>query len=484
MTFDTKAADVQTCPRGSLMASRFGGLCLIAIAGTAGASEFESTVSVGVTNTDNVTLAPVRQESANVLLFRPGFTYTQDSSKLTADVAYRMDAYRYKERSENKVYNLLNADISFGMVPDRLFLDFGGSRSQTTLDPEGTIAFDNLAITSNRVNRDDLYAGPSFQVPVGDDVLVNGDFRRTWVRYGDELSAVGTLKDYESDAAGLSVDNYRKGVGLSWAARYVYQNVDYGLPLVSPYRYQQAYAELGYWVGEGTRLFVAAGKESPWDRPLDSTLSDTFWEAGVARQAGERFRAELAVGDRSFGSSWRGKLDYDFNRGTVALSYNETPTTSANDRFSGTGLLDPEQPNDYLFRAGSAERYIAKRLEWSLNLKWERYDFTVSLFDESRNDRTQVNGAPLANEQQSGANLSAAWRPGSRTELHVRAMRADRKFADGKESNLAATTAGVTYRLGRQMRLSFELERREQAAQTAALSYRENLASVVFVHTF
>ena len=466
------------------MLSRFVGLCLMAIAGAAVAGEFESNLAVGVTHTDNVTLVPVGPESANVLLLRPGFTYTQDSSKLTADVAYRMDAYHYQERSETKIFNALNADLSFGMVPDRLFLDFGGSRSQAILDPEGTIAFDNLAITRNRVDRDDLYVGPSFQVPVGDDVTVNGNLRRTWVRYATPLSAVGGLTDYESDGAGLSVDNYRKGVGISWAARYVYQNVDYSVPFASSYRYQQAYAELGYWVSPGTRLFVAAGKESPWDRPLDSGLSDTFWEAGVARQAGERFRAELALGDRSFGSSWRGKLDYDFNRGSTALSYNETPTTSANDRFSRGGLLHPLEPNDYLFRAGSAERYISKRLEWSLNLKWERYDFAVALFDESRDDRTQVNGAALADERQSGANLSAAWRPGSRTELHLRAMHVDRRFADGKQSNLAATTAGVTYRLGRQMRLSFELERREQAAQTAALRYHENLATFVFAHTF
>jgi len=467
------------------MVSRFVGLCLMGIAGAAVAGEFEPNVSVGVTRTDNVTLVPVGPESANVVVLRPGFTYTQDSSKLSADVAYRMDAYRYQERGNSEIYHVLDADLSLAMVPDRLFLDFGGSRSQAIIDPEGTISFDNLAITNNRVNRDDLSVGPSFQVPVGDNVLVNGDLRRTFVRYANQLATVGALKDYESDAAGLSVDNYRKGVGISWAARYVHQNVDYSEPLVSSYRYQQAYAELGYWVSEGTRLFVAAGKESPWDRPLDSSLSDSFWEAGVVRQAGERFRAELALGDRSFGSSWRGKLDYNFNRGNTTLSYNETPTTSANDRFSGGSLLDPEQPNDYLFRAGSAERYISKRLQWSLNLKWERYDVSVALFDEARDDRTQVNGAPLANERQSGANFSAAWRPGTRTELHLRAMRADRRFADGKESDLAATAAGVTYRLGRQMRLSFELERREQvAAATPALSYHENLASVVFTHTF
>ncbi len=457
----------------------------MAMTGVVVAGEFEPNLSVGVTHTDNVTLVPAGPEAANVVLLRPGFTYSQNTSKLTADVAYRMDAYRYQERGESEIYHVLDADLSFGMVPDRLFLDFGGSRSEAILDPEGTISFDNLAITGNRVNRDDLYVGPSFKVPVGDDIVVNGNVRRTWVRYAAPLAAAGGLTDYASDGAAVSVDNYRKGVGLSWAARYVYQNVDYGVPFASDYRYQQAYAELGYWVSPATRLFVVAGKESPWDTPLDPGLTDSLWEAGIVRQAGERFRAELALGDRSFGSSWRGKLDYDFNRGHTALSYNETPTTSANDRFSRGGLSDPQEPNDYLFRAGSAERYISKRLEWSLSLKWERYDFAIAVFDESRDDRTLVNGVPLADERQSGANLSAAWRPGSRTQLYLRAMRADRQFADGKESDLAATTAGVSYRLGRQMRLSFELERRQQAAaQAAALSYRENLASFIFARTF
>lgn len=467
------------------MWSRWSGLGLIALTGVAVGGEFEPNISVGVIHTDNVTLVPVNPEPADVLLLSPGFTYTQDSSKLIADVAYRLDAYHYQERGQDEIYNLFDADVSFGMVPDRFFLDFGGSRSQAIIDPEGKIPFDNLAITSNRVDRDDLYVGPSFQVPVGENVLVNGDLRRTWVLYADPIPTVGGLDDYESDEAGLSVDNYRKGAGVSWAARYAYENVDYSVPLAASYRYQQAYAELGYWVSPATRLFVVGGIESPWDMPLEYGFTDPFWEAGVVRQAGEQFRAEFALGERSFGSSWRGEVDFEFARGSTAFSYNDTPTTSANDRFSSGGLLDPEQPDDYLFRAGAAARYIAKRLEWSVDLEWAHYDFAVALFDESRENRTGVNGVPLADELQAGADLSAAWRPGSRTTLYVSVMRVDREFADGDESNLAAATVGASYRLAERMLLSLEIERREQEEpQTAALNYRENLASLVFAHTF
>jgi uncharacterized protein (PEP-CTERM system associated) len=148
-------------------------------------------------------------------------------------------------------------------------------------------------------------------------------------------------------------------------------------------------------------------------------------------------------------------------------------------------LLDPGEPNDYLFRAGSGERYISKRLEWSLDLDWERYALGLALFDESRDDRTDVNGAPLGDEQQSGANLDASWRLGSRTELYVRALRVDREFAGGGTSDVAAAAFGTAYRLGRNALLSLELERREQTSEPiAALNYRADLISVVWARTF
>jgi hypothetical protein len=395
-----------------------------------------------------------------------------------------MDAYRYQQRGESEVHHSLNADLAFGLVPDRFFLDLGGSRSQAIVDPEGTIPFDNLAITTNRIDRDDFYAGPSFRVPVGDNVLVRGDLRRTWVRYADALPALAALGDYEADESGLSVDNYRKGTGVSWALRYADRSVDYGTAL-TPFEYRQAYAEIGFWVNEAVRLFLVGGKESPWNEPLESGLTDSFWETGMVRELGERFRAEFAVGDRSFGSSARAELDYDFGRGKTTLTYNETPTTSANDRFDRGGLLALGEPNDYLFRAGSAERYISKRLQWRLNLDWERYEFAFALFDESRDDRTRVDGAPLAGEQQSGLDLAASWRFGARVDLYLRAMRANREFADGEDSDLAAGAVGAGYKLGRRMHLALEIERREQtSASAAALNYRDELVSVVMAYTF
>jgi hypothetical protein len=466
------------------MVFRLSGFLLLATAGAAVAGELEPTLSVGLIRTDNVTLVPVNPESATVLLVSPGLTYTQDSDKLTADVAYRFEAYHYQQRDMNRYFNLFDADLELGLVPDRFFLDFGGSRSQAIINPEGTIPFDNLAISTNLVDRDDLFLGPSFQVPVGENVLVNGNLRRTWVQYADSLPALGRLPDYETDEAGLSVDNYRKGVGVSWAARYVYQKAGYDEPL-APFYYRQAYAELGFWVTQGTRLFVVGGLESPWDAPLESGLEDSFVEAGVVRDFGEQFRAEVAVGERSFGKSGRVDLEYNFSRGSTTFRYSDTPTTNANDRFTYGGLLERDEPNDYLFRAGSAQRYISRLFQWSVDLDFDRYDFAFALFDESRDARTAVNGVPLPDEAQWGGDLSVSWRLGSRAQLYLSAMRASREFASGEESDLSADTVGVSYAFLSRVLLSLELERREQTSlQTALRNYRADLASLTVSWTF
>jgi uncharacterized protein (PEP-CTERM system associated) len=206
---------------------------------------------------------------------------------------------------------------------------------------------------------------------------------------------------------------------------------------------------------------------------------------GFARELGDRLSAEFAFGERSFGSSRSGALDYDFGRGGTAFGYTETPTTSANDRFSRGDLLEPSAPNDYLYRPGSVERYISKLLVWSFNLDLQRTTFAISLFDESREERSQADGTPLADDRQAGATLSASWQLGSRTQLYLRGARIEREFASGEESALSSGAIGASYQLGRRTQLALEFEAREQASdQLSSLNYHAELLSLVLSRTF
>src|SRR5690606_32862729 len=113
---------------------------------------------------------------------------------------------------------------------------------------------------------------------LGRSVVVQGDYRHSWVGYADDEQGLDTPSNQQADA-NLSVDNYRQGSGLTWALRYNWQQLEYDDDRFFPWKYQLAVAELGFWVSGNTRLFASGGLESAWDEPLDPALEDELWEA-------------------------------------------------------------------------------------------------------------------------------------------------------------------------------------------------------------
>src|SRR6185436_15661199 len=87
--------------------------------------------------------------------------------------------------------------------------------------------------------------------------------------------------------------------------------------------------ELGAWTGPRLRVFGSGGKESAWDKPFDPSLADGFWEVGVATRGDSRITAELAAGERSFGSSHRVALGVKFAHGSLSLGHSDEPTTQS-----------------------------------------------------------------------------------------------------------------------------------------------------------
>src|SRR5690606_17009289 len=177
-----------------------------------------------------------------------------------------------------------------------------------------------------------------------------------------------------------------------------------------PWEFRQASLELGTWIGEGLRVFATGGKESPWERPFDPDLEDNFWEAGFAKQAGERFSAEVAMGERTFGSSRRASLTMALPRGQTQLSYIQQPATLGRDPVSA--LLLAAGLNDFLSTPGRLERYVSNRLQWLLTYELSRSNVTFRVYDEEREERFRLDGLPLSDESQSGASISAGWEVG------------------------------------------------------------------------
>lgn len=428
-------------------------------------------------------LSSVDEQSETVYQLSPSFRLAQSSARLNASVDYRLDAYYYDKQSDSNIFHNLDAQATTALDRDNLFLDVGASRSQVIRDPSEPVPFGNLPISSNRTDRDEYYLGPSFQYPLAANITASGSYRRAWIRYDETAPGFGlfSVRDFEQDSTQIGLDNYRRQRGVTWAVRYNAQETDYGL--FDPWKYRQASVELGAWAGGGFRVFATGGKESAWDDPFDAGLEDEFWEAGFAKQGGDRFSAEFAAGERTFGSSRRASLNWAFRRGQTSLNYVEQPTTQGRDPL---GALFPGGPNDFLDRPGAIERYITNRLQWSVGFELRRSSFTVRLFDEEREQRFRLDGLPLPDEEQTGVSVSASWQAGARTNLSFTAQRAEREFVLDNVRTYASASFRIDYGLGAKTDLSFVFSRATEESDEGAFGgdYDSNFMSLLLTRRF
>ena len=477
----TKAADIGA--RQALLCAMLAALGLTA--SNALALELEPRITLGITHTDNVALAPVEEESETVYRAEPGLTLSHESQRVSLNADYLMQAFRYAELGESEIYHQYDASLRAALVPEMFFIEVGGDRTQSILDPEQRIPQSNLPISGNRTDRDQYYVSPSFQYGLGSAVTAQGSYRNSWTNFG-ETTTGGFENDSEDRTASFSLDNYRRGTGLTWALRYDWQRTEYDESI--PFEYQQAALELGFWLSGTIRVFASGGQESAWDRPLDPALEDTFWEAGFSHQIGERLSAEFAAGERSFGSSWRGQLDFEFPQGSTSLSYSETPTTESRTRFQTAGFADPVSLEDFLSRPGSGDRFVRERFEWRFNYSLQRTDFSFGVFDDERSDRTAAAGAPLQDEDQRGIDASASYRLGAKTTLRLSGSWVERDFGEGSSGELIRAGATADYRLGSRTSVSLGYEYTEEdggaGAGSFARDYVANTVSLLLTRTF
>ena len=442
--------------------------------------DITSDVSVGVVKTDNVTLAVTDKQSATVYELIPSVTIAQQSSRVSSNAALRVEGYRYSESGGNEVYQILDGMVRIAPDPDNFFLDLGVGRDQSIRDPTAPVPSSNLPITANRVDRDHVSFGPVFKYPISSGVMVNGSLQRTAVRFADP-DLGGFAQDYDEDVTRLSFDNYRKEHGFTWATRYTGDKTDY--MRFRPYEYRQAAVELGAWAGRTLRVFASGGKESAWDMPFDPSLADTFWELGVATRADKRIDAEIAAGERSFGSSRRVKLAVDFGRGKLQFDHTEEPTTEERNAFAvafpTVGL------QDLLTDPLNPERYISKLSRLSVSFKLSRANLSAGGFHQLREDRIRFDGTVLPDETQVGTFVVASRRFGAHTELALSVLRESRDLSGSESRDFTTSSVTVSHELSTRTKLSLDYRRDEDEPRTGGTNrYTANVLSLLLTRTF
>ena len=454
------------------------GLCLVAVA-TPAAAEFEISIRAGVAGTDNIALA-TDEEAQDETVFQliPSLRYILDSQRLDVDFIYEGEFNKYQDLDTTADFHRVDGDLEATLVDNLFYVQAGVLRTQAVRDPTVAIPPSTLPVSNNLIDLDELSLAPRIERRFGSSVTLYSEVRLEEVSYRDDELQDNSNRDFVFRFGGD-----QRGTGATWALRYRWLDTEYEEG--SQFEYQEAGVELGYWVSPSTRIFGSYGKESPYFDPDNRSLEEPVWEGGF-EYAVNRFDAEFAYGERSFGRSWRGMVDFDFERGEFSLSYIQDPSTTGRDFLQGR-LINPTNPGEFLTQPGFAERYVLKRLESSLLLEFRRTDIRLTVFDEARDDRTTIEGDQLTDQTQTGGVFALTYQMGTRTSVALTGSltnRVDDTLQDG-ERRISQASIEFIYQIARRSELSLLVSHaNDESTQTDGEDYTANVAGLYFTFTF
>ena len=430
--------------------------------------EFGVDIDLGVIRSNNILLAPDGEEqSETVYTIAPQFYLTSDDDRFQANIRYLPQAFIYSEFEDaDEVFHTLDASLTTVLVRDKFFLALDATNFQSVVTPDARVPSSNLPISGNRTDARVLRARPYWQQRLGQaDLLIEAAY--TDFEYDDSQYQSSNARD-----GYLQLGNIQRQQGFAWQIDYRYRRTEYEIS--APWEFQRAALNLGAWINGSTRLFVAGGAETSFDDVLSSNMDADFWEAGFQYAPNQRLNLEVAAGDRSYGTSFRGNFSYQLKRGEFALTYNEGPANRSELLTDRGPITSSDNLDGLLDRAGESDRFVRKRGEFRANAELSKSDLTVRIFSETRELRSTAEGDILGDEELSGAAVSWSWRFGNKTTLGVGADFA-RRNQSGFDDELRRAEINFNYQLTQKLGLRLEAARFDQKGKESSdLDYAEN----------
>ena len=259
-------------------------------------------------------------------LARPAFELNHEGNRVQLNVDYELEALFYSKVSQrNETYHDVVAEVTTAIIQDLFFLDLNGEFGQQAIDPKLPLSSTNLPVTSNRTDGGSYTISPYIRRAIG-GMVVDARYRQDKFEYDDPI-----LQDLESFGGEFSLSGGAEN-RFNWALNYQYDRYEYEL---SPeLEAAEGSHRIGYSPAQALELFVSGGLESDYRNRRLADLDEEIWEAGVAWNDGPN-SLEIAVGDRSFGSTVRFDYVRSLPSASFNVSYEESPGTAEDFRLGG-----------------------------------------------------------------------------------------------------------------------------------------------------
>jgi uncharacterized protein (PEP-CTERM system associated) len=283
---------------------------------------------------DNVGLSENNGSSDLVLEASPYITAQSFAPRARYDVFYQLrNFWRMRDGDSNLYRHALNANGSFALVEDRLWLDLAGYMGTISTSAAGPITIDPAASFANTANVRSFTVSPWYRDRLGS--LAGYELRYALTHSGGSSDfAVANLRH----RASASIDGLEGRFSpWNWRAHSSFERreFDHGLELDR----RDSGAMLYYRVNPGLRVYGAVDYEQIDEvRNHDGDNSGYGPGAGFDWTPNPRTNVAMSVSHRYYGTIGNARAAYTTARSTTGIEYSRSILTSAE---SSLLMLDP-----------------------------------------------------------------------------------------------------------------------------------------------
>lgn len=436
-------------------------LCLAPVSGIpdvclAGA-DITPRVTLSEIYTDNIDLVDTNKKSEWVTELTPGFIATVTGGRVNARVDYQMQTLFYFRESDSSTNHQLEANSTTELYQDTFFVDANASVFQAVIDPEGTVALDNV---NNDENRTDVYianVSPYWRQRFAASVDAEARYRYGIVKYDESDDGTGT-----GTVGGLTEDSTIQEVQLSagnlleasrrwtWQTSARYATIEYDDLFNTENTFRTAVASLGYRATSKLQLILDGGvDDNDIEREGDTDTSGPFWNAGLRWNPSVKNRFEAGFGQRYDGDIYNFLWAFQGRRSTLNASYSQTLETDANvlseEQIPDIGDIGGDTPNpENLFRS-DADVFERKVFSTNATIDWAKSLLSLTFSNERRESLSAT-----GDEDEITSLLGTwNWRYSGRTSVILDFLAVQQEFGGGGgDEDIYRATAGLTRQLG------------------------------------
>ena len=387
----------------------------------------------------------------------PGVKITGTGKRYDLNTQYIMNNLIFARNSNlTRIRHLLNADGNAEIIKDLFFIEGNARIAQQNIGLLGAQTDNNIFVTGNRATLQVYSVSPFLRHQFG-------DFASTELRYSKSIvkSGVFGFRDSQRDGVQFGLNSGESFTRVGWGLNYSNQRIHLS-GINREIELERSIANLQYILTRRFILTASGGYERNSFISIRGRTSLPTWTAGFIWNPNQRTNIQFNAGQRFFGDTYYGEINYSRRLMNLRVLYAEDITTFNqqagvfgafgaldNSFFTGMGLQNLLSLNNFL----TNRVFLQRRFNASISLNGSRNDIELSLFGISRIpysseelDEDLIGVANLFlfnNTKQMGGNLNWNYKLSSRADLRTTFsfLRFDFAGASGTNDNLIFSTS-------------------------------------------